>query len=68
MRKYYHLLIVQKEFTVTDQKYINLDFDLGLADHPSQYQLFFVSGATYFMNLAEPTSGKKPSTPLECGL
>ena len=48
--------------------YINLDFDLGLADHPSQYQLFFVSGATYFMNLAEPTGGKKPSTPLECGL
>jgi len=25
--------------------YINLDFDLGLADHLSQYQLFFVSGA-----------------------
>jgi hypothetical protein len=47
--------------------YINLDFDLGLADHPSQYQLFFVSGATYFMNLAEPT-GKKPSTSLELGL
>jgi len=47
--------------------HINLDFDLGLADHPSQYQLFFVSGATYFMNLAEPT-GKKPSTSLECGL
>ena len=47
--------------------YINLDFDLGLADPPSQYQLFFVSGATYFMNLADPT-GKKPSTSLECGL
>jgi hypothetical protein len=45
--------------------YINFDFDLGIADHPSQ--LFFVSGATYFMNLAEPI-GKKPSTSLECGL
>jgi hypothetical protein len=44
-----------------------LDFDLGLADHLSQYQLFSVSGAIYFMNLAEPT-GKKPSTSLECGL
>ena len=66
MRKYHHLLIVQKEFAVAEY-YINLDFDMGLADHPSQHQLFFVSGAAYFMNLAEPT-GKKPSTSLECGL
>jgi len=66
MRKYHHLLIIQEEFAVAEY-YINLDFDSGLAAHPSQYQLFFVSGAAYFMDLAEPT-GKKPSTSLECGL
>jgi hypothetical protein len=48
--------------------YINLDFDLGLADHPNQYQLFFVSGATYFMNLTAPQGSKKSAISIECGL
>ncbi|HEY7081181.1 MAG TPA: hypothetical protein VH500_15900 [Nitrososphaeraceae archaeon] len=48
--------------------HINLDFDLGLADHPSQYQLFFVSGATYFVNSTQPTENKKTTNSYECGL
>ena len=48
--------------------YINLDFNLGLADHPKQYQLFFVSGATYFVNSTQLTGNKKITNSYECGL
>ena len=48
--------------------YVNLDFDLAQADSPQQYQLFFVTGATFIGNMTEKAGGKKFTTSNECGL